>query len=91
MTSKEPLTFGSAEPSSVRLNIQFHQGLLDRFALVRGHRLELLAEAFNVFNHVNILNVNNTYGVGAAPLPAFGQPTLAGDPRQFQLGARWSF
>jgi len=33
----------------------------------------------------------STFGVGPAPLPAFGQPTLAGDPRQMQLGARWSF
>jgi hypothetical protein len=55
------------------------------------HRVELMIEGFNVLNHVNILNVNNTYGTGVAPLPAFGQPTLAGDARQIQVGARWSF
>jgi hypothetical protein len=55
------------------------------------HRVELMIEGFNVLNHVNILNVNNTYGTGTAPLPAFGQATLAGDARQIQLGARWSF
>lgn len=50
------------------------------------HRVEALVEAFNLFNHVNILNVNNTFGPGSTPLAAFGQPILAGDPRQIQLG-----
>ncbi len=61
------------------------------FAIGGHHRIEAMIEAFNVFNHVNILAVNNTFGTGAIPLPAFGQPTLAGDPRQIQLGVRWSF
>ena len=74
-------------PDSSTLDLRLSRS----FTLGRGNRLELLAEAFNVLNHVNILNVNNTFGVGPAPLPAFGQPTLAGDPRQMQLGARWSF
>jgi len=55
------------------------------------HRIEAMVEAFNLFNRVNILNVNNTFGTGTAPLPAFGQPLLAGDARQIQLGTRWSF
>jgi hypothetical protein len=60
---------------------------------VRGaaQRLEVMVEAFNLFNHVNILSVNNTFGTGAIPLSTFGQPTAAGDPRQVQLGVRWSF
>ena len=60
------------------------------FAVGSGRRLEAMIEAFNVLNHVNILNVNNTFGNGSAPLPAFNQPTAAGDPRQIQLGVRWS-
>jgi hypothetical protein len=74
-------------PASSALDIRLSR----TFAAGRGHRLEIMAEAFNVLNHANVLNVNNTYGVGGAPLPAFGRPTLAGDPRQIQLGARWSF
>ena len=50
-----------------------------------------MIEAFNLLNHVNILNVNNTFGNGTGPLPAFDQPTAAGDPRQIQLGVRWTF
>ena len=64
---------------------------LSRPFTVGGQRLEAMLEAFNLFNQVNILALNNTYGTGTAPLPTFGQPTLAGDPRQFQVGVRWSF
>lgn len=61
------------------------------FVLPRTHRIEAMVEAFNVFNHVNVVAVNNTFGTGATPLPAFGRPTAAGDARQIQLGVRWSF
>jgi carboxypeptidase family protein/TonB-dependent receptor-like protein len=55
------------------------------------HRIELMLEAFNVFNRVNVVSVNNTFGPGATPLPAFRQVTAIGDMRQLQLGVRWSF
>jgi hypothetical protein len=55
------------------------------------HRVEVILDAFNVFNRVNILAVNNVFGTGATPRASFGQPTLAGDPRQIQLGIRWTF
>jgi Carboxypeptidase regulatory-like domain len=61
------------------------------FVVAGGRRIEAMIEAFNVLNHVNILNVNNTFGNGIAPLAAFGQPIAAGDPRQIQLGVRWTF
>jgi hypothetical protein len=59
--------------------------------VVAGHRIELMVEAFNLFNHVNVVNVNNTIGTGAAPSPTFRQVTAVGDMRQMQLGVRWSF
>ena len=74
-------------PSSSALDLRLSR----TFALGHDNRIEVMAEAFNVLNHVNILNVNNTFGTGTVPLASFGQPTLAGDPRQIQLGARWSF
>jgi hypothetical protein len=61
------------------------------FPLAGRGRLEVMIEAFNVLNHVNILAVNNTFGNGTAPSATFGQPLAAGDPRQVQLGVRWSF
>jgi hypothetical protein len=54
-------------------------------------RLDVMLEAFNLFNHVNTVNVNNTIGTGATPSAAFRQVTAIGDMRQMQLGARWSF
>jgi hypothetical protein len=74
-------------PSSSTVDVRLSRD----FGVGGGSRLELLIEAFNVLNHVNILNVNNTFGTGLMPLPSFGRPTLAGDPRQIQLGARWRF
>jgi hypothetical protein len=53
--------------------------------------LRMLAEGFNLFNRANYAVPNNTFGTGAAPLPTFGQPTAAFDPRQFQLGLKLSF
>ena len=60
------------------------------FAMPGGRRIDAMIEAFNILNHVNILNVNNTYGTGPTPPATFNQPTAAGDPRQIQLGVRWS-
>jgi len=54
-------------------------------------RIELLAEGFNVLNRPNFGVPNNTFGSGLNPLPTFGQPTTAFDPRQFQFGIKVSF
>lgn len=62
-----------------------------RFRFTDRVGLEALAEGFNVLNRSNFAIPNNTFGTGTTPLPAFGQPTAAFDPRQFQLGLRLSF
>ncbi|HZI50762.1 MAG TPA: carboxypeptidase regulatory-like domain-containing protein [Terriglobia bacterium] len=64
-------------------------------------RIELIGEAFNVFNRLNFRSVNNTVGLLSPPFDLQGrrdlspsQPlafTSAFDPRQIQLGARFSF
>ncbi|OFW29463.1 MAG: hypothetical protein A3G76_07420 [Acidobacteria bacterium RIFCSPLOWO2_12_FULL_65_11] len=61
------------------------------FMMAGGRRIEAMIEAFNLMNHVNVLNVNNTFGNGATSLATFGQRTAVGDMRQVQLGVRWSF
>jgi hypothetical protein len=53
--------------------------------------LETTVEAFNVFNRANYQVPNNVYGNGRTPLPNFGQPLAAADPRQVQLGLRFIF
>lgn len=64
---------------------------LSRAFTFGGQRLEAMVEAFNLFNHVNVVQVNNTFGPGPSPLPTFAQPTAVGDARQIQLGVRWTF
>jgi hypothetical protein len=54
-------------------------------------RVDAMLEVFNLFNHVNTVNVNNTIGTGPTPSPTFRQVTAIGDMRQMQLGVRWSF
>jgi len=36
--------------------------------------LDLVAEAFNLFNHPNVAEINPYFGSGALPLPGFGAP-----------------
>jgi hypothetical protein len=58
------------------------------FRLTERVDLQLLAEGFNVLNRANFGVPNNTFGSGVTPLPTFGQPTAAFDPRQFQIGIK---
>jgi outer membrane receptor protein involved in Fe transport len=62
-----------------------------RFHLTERVDLQLLAEGFNMLNRANFGIPNNTFGSGATPLPAFGRPTAAFDPRQFKFGMKVSF
>jgi hypothetical protein len=62
-----------------------------RFKITERVDLQLLAEGFNVLNRANLGVPNNTFGSGVQPLAAFGKPTAAFDPRQFQFGMKVSF
>lgn len=64
----------------LRLSRTFERG--ERF------RLSVIAEVFNVLNRSNFMVPNNVFGPGQIPLPNFGKPTAAGDPRQIQFGLR---
>jgi hypothetical protein len=65
-------------------------------------RLELTAEAFNLFNHLNYASVNNTVGISfAGPFRVHANPNLgpssplaytsAAEARRLQLGVRLTF
>jgi outer membrane receptor protein involved in Fe transport len=71
-----------------------------RFALPRRSSLEILVEAFNLFDRVNYSDVNNVFGPGPFPdqpqrdsagRVTYGRFTKAYPPRQVQLAARLSF
>jgi hypothetical protein len=59
---------------------------LTKTVRVRGRRLDLLAEGFNVTNRANWTDYN-----GRKAAAAFGRPAGAAVPRQIQLGARLDF
>jgi len=64
------------------------------FSIGERLRLEGIAEAFNLLNHVNGVTLNGTFGAGAYPAnpsPAFQQITAVADPRTLQLALRMTF
>ena len=94
-TSIRTLTIGRWEWREIQAKglISHHWifGSAADFSSARRCSLETLVEGFNVFNRANLQLPNNVFGTGITPLPSFGQPTGAADPRQLQFGLRLSF
>lgn len=64
------------------------------FHATEGLRVEAMLEAFNLFNHVNGVALNGSFGSGAYPtnpVSTYRQVTAVADPRTLQLGLRMSF
>ncbi|HTP32997.1 MAG TPA: carboxypeptidase regulatory-like domain-containing protein [Candidatus Acidoferrales bacterium] len=71
---------------SARLSRSFH--LSERL------RMELLAEGFNLTNHLNGVTLNGVFGTGAYPTnpaPTFKQITAVNDARSLQFALRFRF
>ncbi len=66
-----------------------------RIHIGAGLQLEGRVEVFNLFNRENLIRVNNVFGEGPSPLPAFLAPvagiTNADPSRQIQFSARVIF
>lgn len=69
----------------------FDVRLSRRFRFSERFGLEVLAEGFNLLNSSNFAVPRNTFGSGVTPVANFGTPQSAFDPRQIQLGAKFSF
>ena len=69
----------------------FDLRLRRRIRLNERFNVDLFAEGFNLLNLANFSVPNNILGAGSTPLPTFGQPTQAFDPRQFQFGLKMNF
>jgi hypothetical protein len=54
-------------------------------------KLDLVAEAFNLLNHMNVTRINPVFGSGAAPLPSFLQPLAGTGTRQIQFSVDFEF
>jgi len=71
-------------PGRQNWNLSLFKSFL--FSESRGSRLEFRAEAFNVWNHTQFLNVSSGMSNGD-----FGKITSAHDPRELQLGIKLYF
>jgi len=68
--------------------------LSKRFGFGKSAGLEVMAEAFNLFDRANYSEINAIFGSGAypsSPLPTYGLYEQALPPRQIQLAAKLSF
>ena len=54
-------------------------------------RMDLIADMFNLFNHTNILAVNQLCDPSAGTTCQAGQPSAAYDARQFQFAVKMSW
>jgi hypothetical protein len=84
-TGNIPLTVING-PSYLNVNA----ALLKNISINERMRVQLRAEAFNVFNNVNFL-VSGTQQVQSINATTFGQLTTAGSPRIMQFAARFEF
>jgi hypothetical protein len=63
-----------------------------KFFTVKPHgKLDLVFEVFNLFNHLNVTQLNTVYGPFADLLPSFGRPIDAQTPRHFQFSIDFEF
>ncbi len=65
--------------------------LLKYFPFRGGAHLDLVIESFNLLNHTNIAEINPYYGNALIPLPGFGQPIEALNPRQVQFSIDFEY
>jgi hypothetical protein len=64
---------------------------LKYFPFAERRRLDLVVEAFNLFNHPNVLGLNPFFGSGATPLSTFRTATSFAAPRQIRFSIDFEF
>jgi Carboxypeptidase regulatory-like domain len=76
--------FGSAQVGSIRdpKEVAFHMSTEKGFAIREWATIKLGAQAFNVFNHPNVITLNTSWAPGSS---TFGTATAFGDPREMQF------
>ena len=87
-------TFGNSRPGVLRgpKEVSFATAVHKTFPITEHAGLQLRAEAFNIFNHPNINSINSTFSfTPATNASSFGYATTAGDMRQMEFSARFSF
>lgn len=64
---------------------------LKYFPMGEARKLDLVLEAFNLFNHPNVLSLNQSFGSGVSPMSTFGTPTSFAASRQIRLSIDFEF
>ena len=82
--------FGTATVGSLRApkEVAFHMATEKGFAIREWATVKLGAQAFNVFNHPNVLGLNASWAPGST---TFATATSFGDPRQMQFYTKITF
>jgi len=70
---------------------QWDMRLSRRIPLGERFKIDLIADAFNLFNRTNIAAVNQLCDPLAGPICSAGQPTASYDARQFQFALKLSW
>jgi hypothetical protein len=65
--------------------------VLKYFPFGKTSHLDLVAEAFNLFNHSNVVRINPIFGPAASPQPGFLQPIAGAGARQIQFSVDFEF
>src|SRR5467141_254399 len=88
--SSWPLGFGrNSLRSPMLVNMDFR--VLKYFPFGETARLDLVGEAFNLFNRANVTRINPVYGVRAVPQPGFSHPVAGAGARQVQFSLDFEF
>ena len=88
--SARPLGFGrNSFKSPLLLNTDFR--VLKYFPVGKAAHFDLVAEAFNLFNRVNVTRINPVFGMGTVPQPVFLQPLAGAGARQIQFSLDFEF
>lgn len=64
---------------------------LKYFPMGEARKLDLVCEAFNLFNHPNVLSLNQFFGSGLSPMSTFGMPTSFTASRQIRFSIDFEF
>ena len=87
--SARPLALGrnsAKTPSLCTMDLR----VLKYFPFGGVKRLDVVAEVFNLFNRLNVTQINSAFGSGLTPISGFRQP-LAGTRRQIQFSLDFEF
>jgi hypothetical protein len=88
--SGRPLNFARNSlqtPAIVTMDLR----VLKYFPFGGVRRLDVVAEAFNLFNRPNVAQINPVFGSNLSPIPGFGQPTEGLAARQIQFSLDFEF